>query len=163
METQQQLMFSNPNWGQTCRILVAAAAWLLAHSVPNVDVFMPYFSPCWPTVGTLMLSWTILINIENVYAQIKSECCWPSRLLQAHLSVAVRLHQFDEWCVPLDLELNDWSILTRNLQVYVFVAFRLDRFLAGKKINKSEVEKWFARKLILHDLQRTNMHVFFPM
>lgn len=95
--------------------------------------FILYFSPCWPTVGALMLSWTILINIEHLYTQIKSECCWPLRLLQAHLSVAVRLHQFDEWCVPLDLELDDWSILTRNLQVYVFVAFRLDRFLSGKK------------------------------
>lgn len=59
-------------------------------------------------------------------------CCCVSRVSQAHLSLTVRLHQFNERRLPLDLELYDRSILTRNLQVYVLVAFCLDGFLSGK-------------------------------
>lgn len=55
-----------------------------------------------------------------------------SRVWQAHLSLTVGLHQFNERCLPLDLELYDRSILTCNLQVYVLVAFCLDGFLSGK-------------------------------
>lgn len=61
----------------------------------------------------------------------KMFCC-VSRLSQAHLSLTVGLHQFNERCLPLDLELYHRSILTRNLQVYVLVAFCLDGFLSGK-------------------------------
>lgn len=42
-----------------------------------------------------------------------------------HLSLAVGLHEFDERCVSFDLELHYRSILTRYLQVYVFIVFCL--------------------------------------
>lgn len=42
---------------------------------------------------------------------------------QTHLSLAVRLHEFAERRVSLDLELHHRAVLSRHLQVYVVVVF----------------------------------------
>lgn len=59
-----------------------------------------------------------------------------SERLFAHLSLAVSLHEFDEWRVSFDLELHNRSILSCYLQVYVFVVFRLDALLSEKAQDK---------------------------
>lgn len=61
-------------------------------------------------------------------------------LCQAHLSLAVGLHEFDERRVSFDLELHYRSILTCYLQVYVFVVFCLDCLLRDK-VREREREK----------------------
>lgn len=57
-----------------------------------------------------------------------------------HLSFTVGLHQFTERRVPLDFELHHRAVLSRNLQVDVFVIFSLHTFLKRGTVRQSDEE-----------------------
>lgn len=72
-------MFSHTNWGPTGRILVAAAAWLLAHSVPRVFMI---FENVWMSKDVMdFFSSAADVSIHSLFFSLSAHCWDPDALL----------------------------------------------------------------------------------